>query len=296
MNQNKGMSLVEVMIVAGMLGGMALVGMRLMENQQKSASYFEMKNEEASVIRSIQLTLTDKLACGETLKDHKIGDSFEAIKNKNKKDIFMVGKIIGRNLIKIKSLSTKNNDIPEEGGTGSLFVNIELERLRKGYGGKSTTKELMIQATVDPSGIVTSCYTDQDATVLAAKRETCLMLGGELNEEKGNCEITSTDENSVATKKYIEDRLQLFMLQVEDKIVKSIGSGASKADSSNILSQLPTLFSTKNAQSCQGSAIRYRYKDAVSSSCEKELQYRTCTNGTWGDWSGTFVNINCTEN
>ena len=64
---NKGFSLIEVTIVAGIMGMMGMYMMQMTNNMQKTIQRMEIVNAEQELMYMTTLSLTDKAACGRTI-------------------------------------------------------------------------------------------------------------------------------------------------------------------------------------------------------------------------------------
>ena len=76
----KGFSLVQVMVSVGIMGGMALMMMKLSENQTKQQKGIELKAEQGDVANIIRQTLRDKEACESTFLGMSPGDEIKEIR------------------------------------------------------------------------------------------------------------------------------------------------------------------------------------------------------------------------
>lgn len=64
---NQGFSLVEVMVAAGMLGLLAMAGVKLMQNQNQAMKTIETKSEYNGIMNDIRTILADSNSCRTTL-------------------------------------------------------------------------------------------------------------------------------------------------------------------------------------------------------------------------------------
>jgi hypothetical protein len=76
----RGFSLVQVMIAFGLMGGLAVMMMRLMDNQNKQAKSIELKSEQQEIKNIILKTLDDKTACEATFLGMSPGDDIKQIR------------------------------------------------------------------------------------------------------------------------------------------------------------------------------------------------------------------------
>lgn len=73
-NNDRGFSLVQVLISSGMLGAAALVGIKMMANQERMAKSTNQKYEISYIHEEIWRTLVDINSCEATLKGHSLQD------------------------------------------------------------------------------------------------------------------------------------------------------------------------------------------------------------------------------
>lgn len=66
MNRQSGFSLLEIMVAAALLGGLALAGAKLMESQSKSQKTVESRSEINAVLSDIRTILSQEQSCGVT--------------------------------------------------------------------------------------------------------------------------------------------------------------------------------------------------------------------------------------
>jgi type II secretory pathway pseudopilin PulG len=76
MKDQKGFSLVQVIIVAGMLGGLSLVFMQLMKNAQTGNIFVESSLNVTEIKRHIMLILDDERYCKVSLAETFTGENF----------------------------------------------------------------------------------------------------------------------------------------------------------------------------------------------------------------------------
>ena len=75
-----GFSLVQVMVSVGIMGGLALAMMKMMENQTKQQKTIELKAEQGDIAAIIRQVLANKIACETTFIGMSPGDTINEIR------------------------------------------------------------------------------------------------------------------------------------------------------------------------------------------------------------------------
>jgi len=108
MKNNKGFSLVQVMVAAGLMGGIALGVMQLSKQMQTTTVMGETSIEENQLYNHISTILLDSNSCEETFKGLTFGDSVEAIKrvksDGNSLEVYTVGGIYGNRALELEDM------------------------------------------------------------------------------------------------------------------------------------------------------------------------------------------------
>jgi hypothetical protein len=79
-NNPKGFSLVQVMVSVGIMGGMALMMMKMSDNQIKQQKGMDLKAEQGDLANIIRSTIRDKEACEATFLGMSPGDEIPEIR------------------------------------------------------------------------------------------------------------------------------------------------------------------------------------------------------------------------
>lgn len=287
---NRGFSLIEVMVVAGILGGLAVVGMKLTENTTSAINFMKSRNVEESVYRNIEMLLTNKKSCTLTLEGIDAdGGEIQEIKNSNDKVIYTVGDKIEGNMLKITSIKLENNDIAADKTRGTAFLAINVDRLKSGFGATNSVRKFLIQATNDIDGKILECFSDNSQIILTSKSEMCESLGGAFDLENSSCTLSPVAGGTgteAASQDYITAQMNALRVEFDQKLL-AVQSGV----------EIPTtpLDLLIPQASCPGSSVRFKYA-SQSEPCDKELQYRICKDGKWGSWSGSYSHSTCPAN
>lgn len=186
----RGMSLVEVMMVVALLGGLSLVAAQLMKNQNQMMTHTEAKSEELELYNQIRTVLSRKEACEYSFQGQALDSSISTIKNATDQEVFEVGQIYGRRNLEILGMDLKNETVPAGGGYGEAFLEIKTKRLKKKEGQKVIKKEIMLQVQTDSSDNIIECFSESSNTVKTAKDEMCQSLGGTFDQDNNLCDLS----------------------------------------------------------------------------------------------------------
>jgi hypothetical protein len=175
-----GMSMVEIMVAAGLLGGVSLGVMRLMENSTKAAKTIEAKDEISMLTNQINDVLKNPNNCEATFGSKKEGDS-----------ISMVYQVLGGTSVpkfsattsagpevQIESMNLK--DVDDNGSNGSAAVatfEVVFKKPEKStYGGKTIKKEISLNANLCKKDYIEN--TDASALMASCTGANKLLLAG----------------------------------------------------------------------------------------------------------------------
>lgn len=175
MLNQKGFSLVQVMVAAGLLGGIALIATQLTSNMNKGLKNAESTADVQNLIQQIQRTLANPDNCTPTFVGKNAKETPNAIK-------FIVDNSAGASAENFKTIS---HDPKVRYGQGQLRIKsyslseagdaVDVETLRttnllitfdKGAGGlsKETTKKISLKVEVDADNKITSCIATTNAS------------------------------------------------------------------------------------------------------------------------------------
>ncbi|WPU64943.1 prepilin-type N-terminal cleavage/methylation domain-containing protein [Peredibacter starrii] len=158
---DRGFSLVEVLVVVGLLGGLAVVMMNMTQQQTKNQVTAEVKFENLEFRRQIANVLAVKKSCERTFQTLKIGDPLTVIRNAAGIPVVEVGKVYGNNSLKVDALTTA---LTRDNGDGTFDVDLVLnfEKTKTMALGSTTQMKfpLMVSA-LSVSAPITSCITNE---------------------------------------------------------------------------------------------------------------------------------------
>lgn len=158
-NWQKGLSLVELMIVIGALGGVALIVAQISKQQITNQVRSETKFENLELKRLISTTLYDRQACQKSFAGVNIGSTLNEIRNAAGSSLYKVGDVLS-GAIKITEFKTFHK-LDNGDGTHQMDLKVTLENQKKiaTLNLPVLTIPLKVSAT-SPTGAITDCTTE----------------------------------------------------------------------------------------------------------------------------------------
>lgn len=225
-----GFTLVEVLIAAALLGGLALVIMNINKQQTKSQKQAETNFEVNTIYSTISQTMLNASACLNTLSpvgNISIIKPVPEIKDRNNLGLFIVGNIYA-NKVKLISMTVKNmtfNPTPTATTKGYGNGNIEIVLERIGLiSNANITRIIPISVEVNNGFVVSKCYSATENAVDTSKILACQNISGVYDSATDSCNLatfpaTNNDQTAVST-----NYLQNFMSSTLDSAyVKKTG-------------------------------------------------------------------------
>lgn len=179
-----GFSLVEIMIATAMLAGLSLGVMKTLEMMNKGQVVSDTKLEEFELKRLVATNLLDKNACNATLGGRSIGSNITEIKNSGGAVLYTSG-LTYNNSIEITQMTIVDKGLPGANGSRSVDLVISAKRVKKIL--KETAKDIKIPLIVtvpmpsSATGVIISCFTNENALIDLASEKACIDLGGAWN-------------------------------------------------------------------------------------------------------------------
>jgi Tfp pilus assembly protein PilE len=159
LNQSAGMGLVQVMLVAAMLGGLALVASQIMTNQQKVTNKMFSDVDLNQFQMTILGFLNKKESCTNALSGLDKGTSFQNLKFEGNQDFISVEEKLGSTGFTVSNMKILNDT---EAAAASLKVAKNLVHLRIGLsqgknivGGKDRFVYFSTVADVGQTAVIT---------------------------------------------------------------------------------------------------------------------------------------------
>lgn len=160
---NKGFSILQVLIAVGLAGALSVYLMKLNSEQLKVSETAKTNHIYQTFTEEIKSVLSKTSVCFNSFKeidyDGETGE-LERIVGKNKKVYFRAGRVIEKRiLIKSMKLGKFLADDPDEVSVGAADLIIELERVKNIYGGKKLIKKIPMNLLVDDEFKILNCGT-----------------------------------------------------------------------------------------------------------------------------------------
>lgn len=182
-----GMSLISVTIAIGLVGGLSLVLMRLMDNTRKQTKYAEVKTNELQTISQISTYLANPSICSIAFSGFRAGDNFGLLQfnTKGEGSRLEEGVPIGNTGLITESLSIMPDPVYMTGTDGIYEMTFRVRTKRKdgdyNMAGTSKNKDFKFLAQLcEPWAIK---YKDERGYAMA--RNNCE------NEKIGNPDVDS---------------------------------------------------------------------------------------------------------
>lgn len=273
----RGMSLIEVMIAAGLMGALAYMGMMLFEQQNKQARDIQVRFEMQDVLGQIKGLLYYSLSCQASFAEAKVDQkgaetapsfltevvSYDKDKKKfNTKDRFHTtasqpDKKYGNNLIQIQKYELSDNNDPEVGineetRTGSLYLNVYFDRGKGALGSEIIRKSLLLQIVLDSEkDKIVSCQSTESVTksngsqsiVIANPNENALLnnlSGDEACNKLGHTCVAVSSNNFVSETSGSDSSLGFVCSSSYNLKLKGIPDGQGKSQWHNCSAKLGT--------------------------------------------------------
>jgi type II secretory pathway pseudopilin PulG len=193
LKSQKGFSIVQVLIAAGMMGGLALVLTKLSENQMQVQKGATEATEINEITSRLQRYFLDSDACknslaGKTINNNSKINLSELKDRYNKSFIYSTS---GKNQITPNLLVKK---IEANRADNVIKVEVTFEKVsKKGFGGKEIKKSFDLDGAFS-GNTITGCYSQMDNAVKSA----CTSLGGTISGT--TCTNTVLHQEICATK------------------------------------------------------------------------------------------------
>jgi prepilin-type N-terminal cleavage/methylation domain-containing protein len=187
--KKNGFSLVEILVVIGLMGAVSLVTLKMVETQQGAVKYTEVRLNEIELYRQIQLNLSMRSSCKETFVTRgPVGGVLVTAAGVNVNAIYqspptpIPAGYVGKKIVeagkeyegfKVSQLRLTSEDPSTFGSLGNATLEIYTERLFKGVP-KTQKKKMGINVVTSAAGLIEDCYVDEDALM----KSMCESLDG----------------------------------------------------------------------------------------------------------------------
>lgn len=309
LGNNKGFSLAELMVAAGLVGILAVATMNIMKTQSTGMIHLEAKNDEISFFRNVSLQLSIKEACTQTFSGKSVDSSIDELKNSKGNDFVSIGKKVSTKKVTVSSMELTNVDVPSSGGEGMVNLEVVLTRELPNKDPQNIKKQFPINVKADGSGNILECYAQADADLQNVISEVCEKFGGVLEESSKNCVLndsTNKTKYEIFSKEFVQNKFKEVNKSIKDidkRVVINEGDiKINKNEITRVFKEVNKLrkiinnyHGNEGGSGCEGPGGRTRYRVAKAIDCrdEMEVQFRSCNNGSWGSWSGSYSQKSC---
>lgn len=166
MKNQKGFSLVQLMIAAGMLSGIFVVSLKIMKNQNQMGKSSSEEFEIIYLFDDIRNQLASRKVCYKTLKNINLEapSELEGIASVQENKEFTIqtfgssGLYYGQKNISVESISYQVGDQESNIDDGEAFIKIDFNKSKSALGNTVVTKKLKIHLELDSNRKLTSCF------------------------------------------------------------------------------------------------------------------------------------------
>ena len=174
MKKHRGFSLLEMMVVVGLIGVVMLGSMRMFQDAFKTQNKVEAGQDSILLTYQLAQILSDAATCTELLKG-TVGSSASPI-------IMGKGLYVGAQLGKVKVTGLRLRDVQDL--TEDVFLSkVELKGENIGGGGQFV-RQLPLVFRADKQSYITECLGDNFGVV-----GNCKALGGKWDKKRGECDF-----------------------------------------------------------------------------------------------------------
>ncbi|WP_372655202.1 prepilin-type N-terminal cleavage/methylation domain-containing protein [Halobacteriovorax sp.] len=192
LKNDRGFSLAEILVAAGLLGLLSLGVMQMNGSMMKGQATAEVKMEAIEIRRQIILNMSEKMACENTLSGTNLGDTVNSIKNTADNAIFTVGNKYGANALELESITVVDvGDVG--GGMRDAELQVVFKSLKKAAYGSSEKvfKSRLKVKAANSTAPITECYDDTAGTIATANETSCISVGGTWDPATSKCSNTN---------------------------------------------------------------------------------------------------------
>ena len=174
-----GFGLVQVLVAAGMIGGLSLVVMQLGQMGTKTTAQSEAGLDINLFMADLDKRLKGTTMCEETFAGTAMAATVDISEFTLKGNpIFAENTKFGKLTI-IDLLLRNDNVILTGDATGTAYLEVKLKK-SNASGGRELLKKIALLIRTDASNNITTCLSDSNVIVETLKEEICLELGGEI--------------------------------------------------------------------------------------------------------------------
>ncbi|MCK5882727.1 MAG: prepilin-type N-terminal cleavage/methylation domain-containing protein, partial [Bacteriovoracaceae bacterium] len=194
----KGFSLAEVMVAAGLLSVLSLALVHITQNQAVVQKRAEASSEINTISNTITQNLLNSLACEETLTlGSTISEGMDIAEIKNRRGDTLFNKVdkYGNRQISINDITLNNLSVgPLANGSrfGEANIIVTFEKLSKLIKGiKLIQKTFPVKISLSGANALLGCYSATENAVQTATEKSCESIGGTYNSASNVCDLAA---------------------------------------------------------------------------------------------------------
>lgn len=193
-----GFGLVQVMVAAGLVGGLAIVIMNLNKLGLSASSKAESNQEVLFFVDDLDKRMKGTEMCKETFAGQAMATEMNLTElTFNGNPLFPVNSKVGAGKVTVLSYRLVNDSVPIGGeGSGTAYLEMELKK-SNASGGRVVNKRLALFLSTDTAGNIVDCVSDLNSLILNIKTELCNDLGGQMT--AGICSLITPTIGDVTT-------------------------------------------------------------------------------------------------
>ncbi len=225
-----GVTLVEVLIAAALLGGLALLFARLTTDTMVTTQRVEASSEILSVNNIISQLLLDSRSCRNTFGGQNANAPFtiDAVRSQHDVpiDVIEVGETYGNERATVVSMEAQLDgalfDMGDGTRTGNLIFTVTYQRaggLLQTQSNPEIPREHFIFVRTNAGGVIQECFSAEGNAIFTAKQEACENIGGVYDIPNDRCDLAlfrdpnQNDRTMAISENYIRDLLRINTTQ-----------------------------------------------------------------------------------
>ncbi len=218
-----GFSLAEVMVAAGLIGGLSLALMQITKNQSTLQRKSEIGMEVTTVVNSINQSLLRSEGCVNTIGGVgvTVANDMELTSIKTRRNTDLYVKDRKYNKFEISNITIKNLTKTADPISGKVFgeANLAVSIKKNLTANESSTmeKKFPLNFELDSSDRLQKCYSLTENAIDEGKVQSCHSIGGTYNSAGDNCDLSSSDDSHAASVQYTHNYVDKVITDVLDE-------------------------------------------------------------------------------
>lgn len=215
-----GFSIMQVIVGAGMLGGLALGFLKMSEMQTQSVTQFGVRTEANETFQRASSLLADSNVCTESILQNNIGDDDFKIYSSDGSRVLMESGDKFNNIIEVFNIRSEEDSPPDDyPGWGQISLHFSMRSLNPSLSHRTLTREKPLRVRYDENQDIVSCHGIDESVIITAMSEMCRLLGGEYVESPESCTLSTEcdeEEEETATSLYcLAERLNALKGEID---------------------------------------------------------------------------------